>query len=206
MNASVHGIHHVTAIAGDPQENLDFYVGVLGMHLVKKSVNQDVPDTYHLFYADGAGTPGTDLTFFPWPQMEPARLGVGFTVEVLLAVPHGSLAFWQARLTREHVTTGAVETRFGEQVLPFKDPHGLPLSLVETRDERPFVPWADSPVPPQHQLRGMHAVRLWERNLGPTETLLTQVMGFKHLGSEHGWNRYGIEGEGGSSTPSGKLV
>src|SRR5436853_6744867 len=91
MNTSVHGIHHVTAIAGDPQENLDFYMGVLGMHLVKKSVNQDAPDTYHLFYADGAGTPGTDLTFFPWPQMEPARAGAGFTVEVALAVPRDSL-------------------------------------------------------------------------------------------------------------------
>ena len=87
----VTGLHHVTAIAGDPQENLDFYAGRLGMRLVKRSVNQDVPGTYHLFYADGAGHPGSDLTFFPWPDMPPGRQGVGHTVEVGLAVPPGSL-------------------------------------------------------------------------------------------------------------------
>ncbi len=200
----VHGIHHVTAIAGDPQENLNFYVGVLGMRLVKKSVNQDAPDTYHLFYADGAGTPGTDLTFFPWPQMAPARRGTGFTVEVLLAVPRGTLDYWQGRLAQEHIASAPVETRFGEPVLPFRDPHGLPLALVETSDERPFVPWTDSPVPPLCQVRGMHAVRLWERRLEPTEVLLTQVMGFRHLGTEDGWHRYGAEG--GAEGTSGRLV
>ena len=122
MATSVHGIHHVTAIAGNPQENLNFYSGVLGLRLVKKSVNQDVIDTYHLFYADSAGSPGTDLTFFPWPDMEPARLGVGFTVEVPFAIPQGSLAYWQARLPAAGVPTGPLETRFGETVLPFRDP------------------------------------------------------------------------------------
>ena len=194
MNTSVHGIHHVTAIAGEPQENLNFYVGVMGMRLVKKSVNQDVPDTYHLFYADGVGTPGTDLTFFPWPDMGSARLGVGFTVEVPFAVPRGSLAYWQERFAQERVAYSAVETRFGEQVLPFKDPHGLQLALVETDDARPFVPWAESPVPPECQPRGMHAVRLWERDLEPTEWLLTGVMGFERLGTEDGWHRYGLAG------------
>src|SRR6266699_1400005 len=98
MATSVHGIHHVTAIAGDPQVNLDFYVGVLGMRLVKKSVNQDVIDTYHLFYADAAGSPGTDLTFFPWPDNPPAQLGAGFTVEVPFTIPAGSLPYWRDRL------------------------------------------------------------------------------------------------------------
>jgi glyoxalase family protein len=194
MPTSVHGIHHVTAIAGDAQENLDFYVGVMGLRLVKKSVNQDVPDTYHLFYADGAGTPGTDLTFFPWPDMGPVRLGIGFTVEVPFAVPMGSLAYWQERFEKARVAFGKVETRFGETALPFQDPHGLRLALVETNAERQFVPWADSPVPQAHQLRGMHAVRLWERDLEPTEALLTQVMGFERLGAEGGWRRYGVEG------------
>ncbi|HLF27745.1 MAG TPA: ring-cleaving dioxygenase [Anaerolineae bacterium] len=201
MPTSVHGIHHVTAIAGDPQENLNFYVGVMGMRLVKKSVNQDAPDTYHLFYADGAGTPGTDLTFFPWPDMGPARLGAGFTVEVPFAVPMDSLAYWQARFEKERVVFGNVETRFGEKVLPFQDPHGLRLALVETHAARPFVPWANSPVPTECQLRGMHAVRLWERDLKLTEALLTQVMGFERLGAEDGWQRYGVE-EG----ASGKLI
>jgi glyoxalase family protein len=203
METTVHGIHHVTAIAGDPQENLDFYSGLLGMRLVKKSVNQDVIDTYHLFYADSAGSPGTDLTFFPWPDMEPARLGAGFTVEVPFAIQQGSLAYWQDRLAAAGVRTAVVETRFGETVLPFRDPHGLQLALVEITEERPYVPWADSPVPPEHQMRGMHLVRLWERNLEPTERLLTRVMGFTPLGVEDGWHRYGVEG---GSCKSGKLV
>lgn len=194
MQNSVHGIHHVTAIAGDPQENLDFYVGVMGLRLVKRSVNQDVPDTYHLFFADRDGTPGTDLTFFPWPSMEPARLGVGFTVEVPFAVPMGSLAYWQERFEREGVAFDEMETRFGERALPFRDPHGLALTLIETGSERPFVAWDDGPVPPEHQLRGMHSVRLWERDRRSTEALLTQVMGFEHLGTEDGWHRYGVEG------------
>ena len=96
MPNSVHGIHHLTAIAGEAQENLNFYAGVMGMRLVKKSVNQDAPDTYHLFYADAAGTPGTDITFFPWPDMGPGRLGTGLVVEVPLAVPKGSLKYWRA--------------------------------------------------------------------------------------------------------------
>lgn len=201
MKNSVHGIHHLTAIAGDAQENLNFYVGVMGMRLVKKSVNQDVPDTYHLFYADGAGTPGTDLTFFPWPQMGPGRLGVGLIVEVPFAVPKGSLNYWRARFDKLGVSYRDLETRFGEPTLPFKDPHGMQLSLVETDETRQFVPWEKSPVPPEHQLRGMHCVRLWERQLVPTETLLTRYMGFSLLGKEAEWSRYLVDGGG-----SGKII
>lgn len=196
MQSSVHGIHHVTAIAGDPRENLDFYVGVLGMRLVKKSVNQDAPDTYHLFYADGAGTPGSDLTFFPWPDMGPGRLGIGLTVEVPFAVPPGSLEYWEKRFANQGVKYGETEIRFGETTLPFQDPHGLQLALVETADPRQFTPWEKSPVPAAHQLRGMHAVRLWERHLAPTATLLTERMGFTLIGTENGWNRYGADGGG----------
>jgi glyoxalase family protein len=201
MTTSVHGIHHVTCIAGDAQENLDFYVALLGMRLVKKSVNQDDPGTYHLFYADRVGTPGTDFTFFPWPNMEPGRAGVGLTVEVSFAVPEGSLKYWKERLQQSGVQFDMPDSRFGELTLPFQDPHGLPLALVETNDERPFVPWENSPVPSEHQLRGMHAVRLWERQLATTETVLTRLMGFASLGTEGGWHRYGVEGGG-----SGKLI
>jgi glyoxalase family protein len=163
MTTSVHGIHHVTCIAGNAQENLDFYVALLGMRLVKKSVNQDDPGTYHLFYADRVGNPGTDFTFFPWANMEPGRLGIGLTVETSFAVAPGSLAYWQERFAQHGVAYGAPESRFGETTLSFQDPHGLQLALVETRDEREFVPWENSPVSPEHQLKGMHAVRLWER-------------------------------------------
>jgi glyoxalase family protein len=171
------------------------------MRLVKKSVNQDDPGTYHLFYADRVGNPGTDFTFFPWPQMEPGRLGIGLTVEVSFAIPTGSLPYWSDRLTQFSVEHNALETRFGETTLTFKDVHGLQLALVETNDERQFVPWENSPVPAEHQLRGMHSVRLWERKLEHTEKILTQRMGFVLLGAEDGWHRYGVDGGG-----SGKLI
>ena len=196
---SVHGIHHVTVIAGDPQTNLDFYTGVLGLRLVKKSVNQDAPDTYHLFYADGVGSPGTDITFFPWPDMHAGRPGVGQVVEIPFAIPTGSLDYWRERLAEHDVTVGEAETRFGETTLPFTDPDGLRLALVETDDARQFTPWAKSPVPEAHQLLGMHAVRLWERELEPTELLLTRLMGFQKIGEEDGWHRYGAD-DGGSGT------
>jgi glyoxalase family protein len=203
---SVHGLHHVTVIAGDPQENVDFYTGVLGMRLVKKSVNQDAPDTYHLFYADGVGSPGTDLTFFPWPDLPKARPRVGQIVEVPLAVPPGSLAYWQERLADNDVQTQEIETRFGEHTLPFEDPHGLRLALVETDDDREFVPWDHSPVPAEHQVRGLHAVRMWQHELGPTETLLTDVMGFEKIDEENGWHRYGVEGGGSGTLAEVKVV
>lgn len=196
MHEIVHGIHHVTAIAGDPQENLDFFVGVMGLRLVKRSVNQDAPDTYHLFYADAAGTPGTDLTFFPWPRMAPARVGVGLAVEVAFAIPPGSLPYWESRLEAHGVAIGELETRFGERTLPFRDPHGLALSLVETGAERSWVPWEASPVPEEYQLRGMHSVRMWEREIAKTGAFLERALGFEPAGSEGGWERFAADGGG----------
>lgn len=192
MSARVHGIHHVTCISGDAQENLDFYVGLLGLRLVKKSVNQDDPGTYHLFYADAVGNPGTDLTFFPWPAMAPAQRGTGLTIEVPFAIPQGSMSYWRDRLESQGVELDPVETRFDERALPFVDPHGLRLALIETDRERPFAPWQESPVPVEHQLRGMHSVRLWERDLAGTEQLLTRQMGFELLRTEDGWHRFSL--------------
>ncbi|MGB7212652.1 MAG: ring-cleaving dioxygenase [Gemmatimonadales bacterium] len=194
----VHGLHHVTCIAGDPQENLDFYTKALGMRLVKKSINQDAPDTYHLFYADAAGSPGTDLTFFPWPDAEPGRRGVGMTNEVMLAVPAGTLGWWRARLDEKKVRRGDEVTRFGEKTLPFTDPHGLELALVEINEARPFAHWDRSPVPADKQIRGFHAVRLWARDPAPTTKLLTEVMGLVAVGSEDGWQRFGLDGRSGT--------
>ena len=192
----IEGLHHITAIAGEAQENLDFYAGVLGMRLVKKSVNQDDPGTYHLFYADAEGHPGTDLTFFPWAQMPPGRKGAGLAVEVQLAVPAGSLAYWGERLAHYGIAAAAPETRFGARALPCRDPHGLDLALVETSDPRLFAPWAGSPVPPDRQILGLHAARLWERSLDTTARFLTGALGFERLGAEGGWTRFGVRGGG----------
>jgi len=190
------GVHHVTAIAGPAQENLDFYAGVLGLRLVKKSVNQDDPGTYHLFYADAEGHPGTDLTFFPWAEMAPSREGHGLSSEVSLAVPPGSLDFWSKRLERFATRTKPAEVRFGQSVLPVIDPHGLHLALVESEDSlgRVFTPWEGSPIPIEHQIRGLESARMVEHDLALTTALLSRAMGFVHMGTENGWHRYGVSG------------
>jgi glyoxalase family protein len=189
----VNGLHHITAIAGPAQENLDFYAGILGMRLVKRSINQDDPGTYHLFYADAEGHPGCDLTFFPWAHLAPPRVGHGLAVEVSLEVPPGSLTFWRSRLEKYGVRLSDVETRFGEHVLPVTDPHGLRVALVETTLSRQwFTPWSGGPVAAEHQIRGLHGGRLWERELGRTTTFLTDVLGFEALATENGWSRYGV--------------
>jgi glyoxalase family protein len=189
----VSGLHHITAIAGPPQENVDFYAGILGMRLVKRSVNQDDPATYHLYYADADGHPGCDLTFFPWTHDAPARLGYGLAVETSLEVPAGSLTYWAARLQQYGVTTGAPETRFGDRHLPVTDVHGLQLTLVESArsPRRLFTAWDHSPVPEEHQIRGLYGARLWEQNAERTSMFLTKILGLLPAGDEDGWSRYG---------------
>ena len=191
---AITGIHHVTAIAGPAQENLDFYAGVLGLRLVKKSVNQDDPGTYHLFYADAEGHPGTDLTFFPWAQMAPSRKGHGLSSEVSLAVPFSSLGYWRERLERYGGRIGAAEIRFGHNVLAVHDPHGLPLALVETSQPlgHAFTPWDGSPIPVEQQIRGVESARMLERDLVVTTSFLSNAMGFTHLATDNGWHRYGV--------------
>jgi glyoxalase family protein len=182
----VNGLHHITAISGSAQENVDFYAGMLGMRLVKKSVNQDDPSTYHLFYADAEGHPGADLTFFPWAQMAPPRIGHGLAVEVSLEVPAGSLEYWRSRLDKYGVPLGQIESRFGDRVLPVMDPHGMKIALVEAAapQSRLFTAWEDSPVPAERQIRGLHSARLWERAAAPTTDFLTTVLGFQHLATD----------------------
>ncbi|HET6403402.1 MAG TPA: ring-cleaving dioxygenase [Candidatus Thermoplasmatota archaeon] len=187
----VSGIHHVTAIAGDAQENVDFYAGLLGMRLVKRSVNQDDPATYHLFYADAEGHPGSDLTFFPYPQGRRARRGAGVTNEVVLGVPPGSLGWWKERLDAAGVRSERSD-RFGEPTLAFRDPHGLHLALSESQRllERPFAAWDKSSVPPEHQVRGIHAVRLLVHEAEPTVDVATGALGMRFAGHDGEWARY----------------
>lgn len=190
------GLHHVTAIAGDPAENLRFYRDLFGLRLVKKSVNQDDPSTYHLFYADGVGAPGTDITFFPWPHAKQGTPGVGLTAETYLTVPPDSLERWQERLAAQGVVTGVIDQRFGERYLHVVDPHGLVLALVEGPDPVAFTPWADGPVPADDQIRGLHGARAPIRDLAATASFLTEVMGFERQGSdEGGWTRFVLPGD-----------
>lgn len=193
--SGVRGLHHITCICGDPRENLDFYTDVLGLRLVKRSVNQDAPDTYHLFYADAEGNPGTDITFFPWPDMPRGRQGTGLANEVVFAVPGGSLGFWRERLRDRGVITGE-GSRLGETLLRFQDPHGLPLALTESDDERPFAPWDGSPVQQERQIRGFHSAALWELAVEPTAELLTGPMGYEHAAEDGPWHRFRVAGGG----------
>lgn len=188
----VGGIHHVTAIAGDPQENVDFYAGVLGMRMVKRSVNQDDPATYHLFYADGGAHPGSDLTFFPWARGARGRNGTGITNEVVFAVAPESLPYWRERLAAHGVAVQDSPDRFGERTIAFQDPHGLQLAITASPRalERPFTGWKKSAVPEAHQIRGIHAVRLVEQRAEPTAAFATRVLGMSLVGSDAGWDRY----------------
>ncbi|MGQ0548378.1 MAG: ring-cleaving dioxygenase [Armatimonadota bacterium] len=176
------GIHHVTAIAGDPQRNADFYVGVLGLRLVKRSVNQDDPGTYHLFYADALGHPGTDLTFFPWRDAPRGWQGNGQAVTVGLAIPQGALGFWAARLAQAGREARKEQGPSGEDVIAFSDPDGLRLELVAGpgTDERAlWAPWEDGPVPVEMAIRGFHNVAVQEAGVEPTVGFLTEVLGFR---------------------------
>jgi glyoxalase family protein len=178
------GIHHVTAVAGDPQRNLDFYAGTLGMRLVKLTVNFDDPGTYHLYYGDELGHPGSLLTFFPWPGGRPGRHGTGQVGTVSLAIPAASLGFWIERLLSHGIRYEGPARRFDEQVLSFKDPDGLLLELVASSRSANTPPWADGPVPSEHAIRGLHGATLWEDGDTGSADLLTKTMGFQPVGDE----------------------
>ncbi|WP_221090358.1 ring-cleaving dioxygenase [Deinococcus aquaedulcis] len=168
-----HGLHHVTAVTANARENLRFYTGVLGLRLVKKTVNQDDVTAYHLFYADAEGSPGSDLTFFEWP-VPPEQRGNHSISRTSLRVPEGSLDWWQARLEGQGLRVAPV-TRAGRLHLDFQDPEGQRLSLVEGGPAG--VPWAGSPVPAEHQILGLGPVELTLPNLFPTGRVLEKAYG-----------------------------
>lgn len=194
MTKTIPGIHHVTAIASDPQRNLDFYTQVLGLRLVKLTVNFDDPGTYHFYFGDAAGHPGSILTFFPWPGARQGRRGNGQAAALAFAIPQSATSYWQDRLRRFDVRTGAT-SRFNEEVIDFADPDGLRLELVSDTGQDDFAPWADAPVPPEQAIRGLHSVTLWEEDPERTAGLLTGTMGFRLLGSSGNRSRYAAAGE-----------
>ena len=180
------GIHHVTAISGPAQENVDFYAGVLGLRTVKQTVNFDDPGTHHLYFGDRSGTPGTIMTFFPWAHAAPGARGSGYTGSTAFSVPPGSLEFWAARLERAGASPGEVETRFGSDVLPCQDPDGLVLELVAGPDTKETE--AGPPVHPEiaseHAIRSFHGVLLDVADPDASARLLTDLMGYEHMGEE----------------------
>jgi glyoxalase family protein len=178
------GIHHVTAVTGDTSRNVAFYTQVLGMRLVKKTVNQDDVSAYHLFYADGVASPGTDLTFFDWPQAGPTHPGVGTTTRTSLRVPsRAALDAWVTRLDTFGVVHSGITQRNGRATITFADPEGQPLALTDDGGTpADGEPWAASPTPPEMAIRGFDAVTLAVRTLAPTARVLTDVLGFRQTG------------------------
>jgi glyoxalase family protein len=174
------GIHHVSAIASDPQKNLDFYAGVLGLRLVKRTVNFDDPTTYHLYFGDEVGRPGTLITFFPWKGARRGRQGAGQVGVTSFAILPSALGHWLERLIRYHVPFEQPVTRFdGERVIAFKDPDGLVLELIAHPGAEAGQPWDGSDVPAEHAIRGLYSITIWEEGHEGTASVLVDHLGFK---------------------------
>jgi glyoxalase family protein len=188
------GIHHVTSIASSAQRNLDFYLGVLGLRLLKKTVNFDDPTTYHFYYGDGAGHPGTILTFFPWEGAPRGRLGIGEAQEAVFRIPEGSIGYWTQRFVDKGVAHEAPAKRFGESTLAFRDPDGTRLALTGVRGSERASAWRGTNVPAEHAIRGFHSVSLLLAEAAPTAAILTDVFGFVADGREGSTERYRAPG------------
>ena len=184
MENKILGLHHITAIAGEAQRNYDFYTQTLGMRLVKKTVNFDDPGTYHFYYGDEVGTPGSILTFFPWVGIQKGKLGTGMATEIGYAVPQGSLEFWKMRFQELKVKQHPVDERFGEQFLSFEDPDGLLLNLIVPKTEDHRKPWTTAQVNEAVATRGFHSVVLMLRNIQATATVLTDLLGYRFLSQD----------------------
>ncbi len=190
MNDRISGFHHITAIAGDAQRNLAFYTSVLGLRLVKKTVNFDDPGTYHFYFGNESGTPGTILTFFPWEGITKGRQGAGMPTEVGYSVPANSLDFWKSRLEENHIKITGSGTRFGEEFLAFEDPDGLPIALIVSGIGDDRKPWETEEVKAAHAIRGFHSVTLTLRAVEDTAKVLTDIFAYTPSGKEGNRHRY----------------
>src|ERR1041385_429433 len=177
-NNKIRGLHHVTAIASDPQRNLDFYVGLLGLRLVKRTVNFDDPGSYHFYFGDGAGTPGTILTFFPWPGARRGRRGTGQVESTAFAISPGSIGYWLNRFKEHHVAAEKI-SRFGDDGIRFFDPDGLLLELISSASLTPIVPWPENRIPPEHALNGFHSISAALEGYEKNACLLTNSFGYR---------------------------
>ena len=189
-----YGIHHVTAIASSVARNLDFYTRTLGMRLVKKTVNFDDPGTYHLYYGDETGQPGSILTFFPWAHVAPGRLGVGEAQETMLRVPESAIGYWTHRLVENGVAHEAPAKRFGQTVLALKDPDGMRLLLVAVPGLEQEPGWSGGDIAAEHAIRGFHGVSLLLDEAAPTAAILTDVLGFTEADRDGSLTRFQANG------------
>lgn len=186
----IQGIHHITALASNPQRNVNFYTQILGQRLVKRTVNFDDPGTYHLYYGDNVGSPGTIMTFFPWPHARRGTVGNGEVAATAYAIAPDALGYWQERLTAHGITVFAPQTRFGATVLPFLDPDGMVLELV-TEEEGVGLPhWENSSVPRDHALRGFAGVTIYADSARQSGALLGKTFGYNEMGREGDRIRY----------------
>jgi glyoxalase family protein len=188
MENRILGLHHVTAIADDAQRNYNFYTKVLGLRLVKKTVNSDDPGTYHFYFGDEAGTPGTILTFFPWEGMGKGYTGSGMATDIGYSVPKDSLDFWKNRFEQYGVKHDQISERFSEQYLSFQDPDGLKLDLIVPITDDNRKGWETADVKADVATKGFHNITLTVKNVTPTATILTDIFGYKLLKQEG--NRY----------------
>ncbi|MDZ7658913.1 ring-cleaving dioxygenase [Fodinibius sp.] len=193
------GLHHISVIASDPQDNYDFYVKKLGMRMVKKTVNQDDPTKYHLFYANAEGGPGSSLTFFPWPRARQGTPGSGEATEVSLVVPKSSQDYWQERLEEQNIPHSKPFDRFGKTHISFKDPDGLQLHLVFDNIEVSLKSWDKSSVPNEHQIQGFWSTTLKLDCVEQTEEIVTSVLGFKKVDTENNLTLYNTDSKLGHS-------
>jgi len=190
MENQILGLHHITAIAGDAQSNYDFYTKTLGLRMVKKTVNFDDPQTYHFYFGDEVGTPGTILTFFPWKNVRQGKNGAGMATEIGYSVPGGSLDFWTKRFENLGVRHDAIVERFGEKQLPFQDPDGLWLSLIESKAPDNRKGWETPDVKADAALKGFHTVTLTLNNTKATAAVLTEIFGYRLVAQDGNISRY----------------
>lgn len=188
MENRILGLHHITAIAGNAQRNYNFYTKVLGLRLVKKTVNFDDPGTYHFYFGNEEGTPGTILTFFPWEGIGQGYTGSGMATNIGYSVPEGSLDFWMDRFKQYNVKQENIKERFGEQYLSFQDPDGLQLDLIVPPAGDNRKGWETGDVKADVATKGFHSITLTVKNVTPTASILTDIFGYKLLKQEG--NRY----------------
>jgi glyoxalase family protein len=181
MQSRVLGLHHITAIAGNARRNLEFYTKVLGLRLVKKTVNFDDPGTYHFYFGDEQGTPGSILTFFPWEGIKQGHTGTGMATEIGYSVPSGSLDFWLEHLQRYKVKHDEQNEKFGEKYISFRDPDGLKINLIVPENDDSRKPWVTNEIDKDVATRGFHSVTLMLKNVTPTAKILTDIFGYQLL-------------------------